>query len=96
MNDRYRNCIKALDHIRKCRKKEKLTVLIPFIGYVYLPSGKLAKAILRRSLYPMKKVKHWEVKDESPILPIEPKVPLDIHPIDTGGYTIYIDGQPMN
>lgn len=78
MNDRYRNCIKALDHIRKCREKEKSKVLVPFIGYVYLPSAKLVGARIRRSLYPAKKLKHL-IKS---ISHIEPKAPLDTQSIE--------------
>lgn len=96
MNDRYRNCIKALDHIRKCREKEKSKVLVPFIGYVYLPSEKLAEARVRSLLYPIKKVKHWKVKYESPFSHIESKAPLNTQPIDTSGYTIWMGDKQLN
>lgn len=48
MNDRFRNLIKAHDHIVKGRSKEVRKVFIPYWGYVFVSSDALIKARIRR------------------------------------------------
>lgn len=55
MNDRFRNLMKAHDHIVKCRTKEAKKVFIPYWGYVVTPSEELLKARIRRSIYKVSK-----------------------------------------
>lgn len=56
MNDRFRNIIKAHDHIVKERSKEVRRVFIPHWGYVFISSDALIKARIRRSVYVGNKV----------------------------------------
>lgn len=48
MNDRFRNLMKAHDHIVKGRSKEVRKVFIPYWGYVFVSSDALIKARIRR------------------------------------------------
>lgn len=48
MNDRFRNLLKAHDHIVKGRSKEVRKVFIPHWGYVVVSSDALIKARIRR------------------------------------------------
>lgn len=48
MNDRFRNLMKAHDHIVKGRSKEVRRVFIPYWGYVFVSSDALIKARIRR------------------------------------------------
>ena len=48
MNDRFRNLMKAHDHIVKGRSKEVRRVFIPNWGYVFVSSDALIKARIRR------------------------------------------------
>lgn len=48
MNDRFRNLMKAHDHIVKGRSKEARRVFIPHRGYVFVLSDALIKARIRR------------------------------------------------
>jgi hypothetical protein len=50
MNDRFRNLIKAHDHIVKGRSKEVRKVFIPHCGYVFVSSDALIKARIRRDV----------------------------------------------
>ncbi len=56
MNDRFRNIMKAHDHIIKERSKEVRRVFIPHWGYVFVSSDALIKARIRRSIYMGNKV----------------------------------------
>ena len=51
MNDRFRNIMKAHNHIVKGRSKEVRRVFIPGWGYVFVSSDVLIKARIRRSVY---------------------------------------------
>lgn len=48
MNDRFRNLLKAHDHIVKGRSKEVRKVFIPHWGHVFVSSDALIKARIRR------------------------------------------------
>lgn len=48
MNDRFRNLMKAHDHIVKGRSKEVRKVFIPHWGNVFVSSDALIKARIRR------------------------------------------------
>lgn len=48
MNDRFRNLMKAHDHIVKGRSKEVRKVFIQYWGYVFVSSDALIKARIRR------------------------------------------------
>ena len=48
MNDRFRNLLKAHDHIVKGRSKEVRKVFIPHREYVFVSSDALIKARIRR------------------------------------------------
>lgn len=48
MNDRFRNLMKAHDHIVKGRSKEVRKVFIPHWGCVFVSSDALIKARIRR------------------------------------------------
>lgn len=50
MNDRFRNLMKAHDHIVKGRSKEVRRVFIPYWGYVFVSSDALIKARIRRDV----------------------------------------------
>ena len=62
MNDRFRNLMKAHDHIVKCRTKEAKQVFIPYWGYVFTPSEELLKARIRRNLCKESKVFYQRVR----------------------------------
>lgn len=56
MNDRFRNIMKAHDHIVKGQSKEVRRVFIPHWGYVFVSSDALIKARIRRDELKGKKV----------------------------------------
>lgn len=56
MNDRFRNLMKAHDHIVKGRSKEVRRVFVPHWGYIFVASDALIKARIRRSIYVGNKV----------------------------------------
>lgn len=56
MNDRFRNLMKAHDHIVKGRSKEGRRVFVPHWGYIFVASDALIKERIRRSIYVGNKV----------------------------------------
>lgn len=56
MSDRFRNIMKAHDHIVKGRSKEVRRVFIPHWGYIFVASEALTKARIRRNVYMGNKV----------------------------------------
>lgn len=110
MNDRYRNRYKAVRHIRMCREKEKVRTLVPFFGYVNVPTEKLLAARIRQSTYslaermrkglPAVVIKHIEIpkrliSTEMGSQKIEERLLNGTKLLDSQKHRLYIDGKQV-
>lgn len=56
-------CVRAHDHIVKCRTKEGKRIFVPLWGYVIIPSDKLLTARIKRNAYKVNsKFNQWARK----------------------------------